>query len=114
MIVPPTWNKAQYHDSIAKVWQRAAKELSEAENIIVVGYSLPDSDEFFHYFLPLGIVGPNIIKRIFVCDPDQDQTVEARYRRLLAQSTLQRFEMWRTRFSDVIPSLRNRLGVGSS
>jgi len=56
LIVPPTWNKAQYHKSIAKVWQRAARELSDAENIIVIGYSLPDSDQFFHYFLPLGIV----------------------------------------------------------
>ncbi|MGH7901699.1 MAG: hypothetical protein ACRENZ_08165, partial [Thermodesulfobacteriota bacterium] len=40
-IVPPTWNKTAHHQNISNVWSRAAHELSEAEHIIVSGYSLP-------------------------------------------------------------------------
>ena len=112
LIVPPTWNKAQYHKSIAKVWQRAAAELSEAENIIVVGYSLPDSDEFFHYFLPLGIIGPNIIRRVIVCDIVEK--VRGHYERLLSHATRGRFEMYPAQFSQAIQGFRNKLGLASS
>src|SRR5262249_3375273 len=42
VIVPPTWNKAEYHQQIERVWIRAARELSDAENIFVCGYSLPE------------------------------------------------------------------------
>lgn len=109
LIVPPTWNKAQYHKNIGKVWQRAARELSDAENVIVVGYSLPDSDEFFHYFLPLGIIGPNIIRRFIVFDPAE--RVKGHYERLLSPATLGRFEMAPSKFSDSIYTVRNRLGL---
>ena len=48
-IVPPTWDKAKYRNSIRNVWQYAAQALSEAENIIVAGFSLPSTDDFFKY-----------------------------------------------------------------
>jgi hypothetical protein len=109
LIVPPTWNKAQYHGSVARVWRRAAAELSEAENIIVIGYSLPNSDEFFRYFLPLGIIGPNIIRRVIVCDPDP-ATVQ-RYEGILSQATRSRLEPYKAKFSDAIYGLINKLGI---
>ena len=39
MIVPPTWNKSQYHAALSRVWSLAAQELTEAEDIYVIGYS---------------------------------------------------------------------------
>ncbi len=109
LIVPPTWNKAQYHQTIGKVWQRAAAELSEAENIIVVGYSLPASDEFFRYFFPLGIIGPNLIRRVIVCDLDPN--VRQRYEGLLSQATRSRLDMQTGVFSQVLHGLDKRLGL---
>jgi len=49
VIVPPTWNKTQNAPSIATVWREAANQLSDAENIFVSGYSLPQTDEFFKH-----------------------------------------------------------------
>ena len=46
IIIPPTWDKLYHYESLAKVWRQAAIELSEAENIIVIGYSLPEQNIF--------------------------------------------------------------------
>lgn len=65
LIIPPTWNKteANYNIGIRKVWNQAAKELSEAENIFIIGYSLPETDYFFKYLFALGTEGKKIIKK---------------------------------------------------
>ena len=39
VIVPPTWNKYEYQSQITAVWARAARELSDAKHIFVIGYS---------------------------------------------------------------------------
>ncbi len=53
LIVPPTWNKTEYHVYLNNVWKNAANELSTAEIIVIVGYSMPESDLFFRYLLNL-------------------------------------------------------------
>lgn len=72
IIIPPTWNKLEfsYNFEIAKVWQKAAEELSNAENIFVIGYSYPETDNFFTYFFALGILGERLINRFWVFNPD--------------------------------------------
>jgi len=47
LLVPPTWNKTTYHNSLSRVWKNASKELGTADKIIVIGYSLPETDSFF-------------------------------------------------------------------
>jgi hypothetical protein len=49
ILVPPTLNKAETHRMLGNVWKRAARALSDAENLFVIGYSLPETDMFFHY-----------------------------------------------------------------
>lgn len=71
MIVPPTWNKAQYHDQLGKVWRAAAQELLTAKNIYVFGYSLPESDYFFRYLYALDRPTRVRLERFWVCDPDK-------------------------------------------
>ncbi len=81
VIVPPTWNKSEHQLALSRVWARAAYELSEAENIFVSGYSLPDTDFFFKYLYALGSVGEVILRRFWVFDPDIG--IEAKYQKLL-------------------------------
>ena len=102
VIVPPTWNKTQYHHEIAPVWQNAARHLSEAENIIVIGYSLPDTDQFFRYLFALGTVGETLVRRVLVFDPDQSDGIEQRYKQLLAPMTVKKFQHVRTTFAAAI------------
>jgi len=88
-IAPPTWNKTQYHTQLESVWRAAAEELSEAENIVVCGYSLPETDQFFRYLYALGTVGKSSLRRFWVINPDPD--VEARFKALCGPLALSRF-----------------------
>lgn len=80
-IVPPTWNKNTYYDKISPIWIRAALEMSNAENIFVIGYSFPETDKFFHYLYALGTVGKNFLKRFWVYNPDEN--VESKFRKII-------------------------------
>jgi hypothetical protein len=69
-IVPPTPEKGQRRQALSTVWKRAATRLREAENIFVLGYSWPKSDQFFHQLFALGTVGHTILRRFYVFDPN--------------------------------------------
>ncbi|HUO36242.1 MAG TPA: hypothetical protein VMU43_14735 [Candidatus Acidoferrum sp.] len=88
-IAPPTWNKTMYHKELENVWRAAARELSDAENIIICGYSLPDTDEFFRYLYALGSIGGAGLKRFWVINPDP--SVVPRFRALCGQQANARF-----------------------
>ena len=108
LIVPPTWNKTMYHSNISAVWKKAAEELSCAENIIVIGYSLPESDMFFRYLFALGSISKTELKKFWVIDIDQ--TVEDRYERLVSGQIKRRgFKFIRDDFSGSLRILSQAL-----
>jgi NAD-dependent SIR2 family protein deacetylase len=72
MLIPPTWNKTGYHENLAAVWEKAARELAAAENIFIIGYSLPETDSFFRYLYALGSESSTRIKRFWVFNPDSE------------------------------------------
>ena len=92
VIVPPSWNKADSHRAISKVWARAAAELSEASSIFVVGYSLPDTDSFFRQLYALGTVGATLLQRFWVYNPDQKR--EGVFRSMLGPGARERFQFF--------------------
>lgn len=105
-IVPPTWNKTEYHKGLSRVWSRAAQELSDAEHIVVVGYSLPESDLFFRYLFALGSVGSARIKNFLVFDPDEK--VSNRFERLIGSGIRNRFQFERQTFRNAIGLLTQK------
>ncbi len=70
ILIPPTWNKTEYQKQLVDVWKVAMDKLSTAENIIFIGYSLPESDLFFKYLYSIGSFSQNIINKVFVINPD--------------------------------------------
>ena len=115
VIVPPTWNKTQYHRDIASVWQNAARHLSEAENIFVVGYSLPATDHFFRYLYALGTVGHALLRKFWVFDPDQTISIndglEQRYKNLLGPMTISKFRHIGLKFAEAIGYIELNAGL---
>lgn len=90
VIVPPTWNKGGFSSaSMRGVWASAARHLAEAEYIVIIGYSVPPTDHFFHYLYALGTMSATRVKKILVYNPDA--SIEQRYRRLLGPTTSSRF-----------------------
>lgn len=103
-IVPPSWHKTQHWQGFAHIWRRAAEELSSAENILVMGYSMPQTDSFFRDLFALGLASRTPIKRFIVVNPDK--TLEERFRGLLGPQVRDRFEFWPEKFEDVLENRR--------
>ncbi len=98
VIVPPTWSKSAYFKEVAHVWQAARIAFSTAENIIVMGYSLPETDAFFRYLYAIGTIGQTRIKRFWVFDPGAREPLERRFRELLGETARRRFQLFSTAF----------------
>ena len=105
LLVPPTWNKTDHYEEIQKVWVRAAIELADAENIFIIGYSLPPTDSFFPTLYALGTAGGKPLKRIWVFNPDKDN-VENRFRDLLGPGAASRFEYFHSNFREALIKIR--------
>lgn len=108
VIVPPTWSKGEHHREIAKVWARAARELEGATHIFILGYSLPETDQFFRLLFALGTQGRSILSKVVVFDPDRDR-VKRRFNEMLGGAALDRFEAWPERFGGGLSAIRGML-----
>jgi len=106
-IVPPTWNKTMHSSQLAPVWSAAARELAEAEEIIVIGYSLPPTDSFFRYLLAMGAAGPAVIDKFWVLDPAE--RVGEKFGNLLGPAAAERYSYVKKGFADAIRHLEQRL-----
>jgi hypothetical protein len=103
VIVPPTWSKAEHHARIEQVWREAARELSEARNIYVIGYSLPATDQFFRYLYAVGSIGDGRLRRFWVFDPEKE--VHARFEALLGPGARGRFKPYEMTFEKAISEI---------
>jgi hypothetical protein len=84
-LVPPTWDKTAYQGELGQVWRKAAEVLGAAQNVFIIGYSLPETDAFFRYLFALGTQGQSRIRRFWIINPDEDGTVEQRFRLMIGR-----------------------------
>lgn len=106
VIVPPSWNKADYHQALSNVWASAAKHLAEAESIFIAGYSLPETDSFFRHLYALGSVGISALRRIVVFNPDASGETDKRFQSLLGPGSIARYEYRPLTFEQSIAHIR--------
>jgi hypothetical protein len=109
LIVPPTWNKGTFHSELSAVWRTAASHLAEAENVVIIGYSLPDTDEFFRHFYALGSVGDTIFNTFSVVD--KDPNVFEKFKNILGPTARACFTSMLGPFEEKISSIREHLGA---
>ena len=89
------------------MWTAAAKELSDAEYIFIIGYSLPQTDAFFRHLYALGCVGRSPLRKIVVCNPDSTGETDRRFRGLLGPGAIARYEYLTEGFSAAIPIIQD-------
>jgi hypothetical protein len=104
-LVPPTWSKTGHYEALGPVWQRAAAHLAQARDIVVIGYSLPETDEFFRYLYALGTVSSQRLRRFWVIDPDPSGKVRQRFEALLGPLAFNRFLYSAQKFEEAIGSI---------
>lgn len=107
LLVPPTWNKTHGPGQVTNVWKHAAEELSSAENIFIVGYSLPRTDIFFKYLLGLGTMNPNRrLKKFWIFNPDE--SIKERYEEIKGQG-IESFQYYKMKFEESLPKIKDAL-----
>ncbi|HET7791824.1 MAG TPA: hypothetical protein VFL64_00445 [Rhizobacter sp.] len=112
IIVPPTWNKGWYQEQLRTVWTRASEALSSAENIFVIGYSLPPSDQFFRAFWSLSTISDSVIERFWLFDPSGKSDIVDRFSSMLGPAIMDRgkFRYEALKFTGAIKFIANYLG----
>ena len=108
VIVPPSWNKTDYHSVLSDVWAKAAEHLSAARYVFVIGYSLPMTDFFFRHLYALGSVGVAPLNKIAVFNPEPERgEVDVRFRELLGPGAVSRYEYCPIKFESAINHIRH-------
>ncbi len=82
IIVPPTWNK-QLEERVRKLWSDAFQILTSANQIRIIGYSLPESDAYVKYLLKAASISTRNLKQIDVICMDHDDIVKNRYKNFI-------------------------------
>jgi NAD-dependent SIR2 family protein deacetylase len=97
-IVPPTWNKGIEEGFLRPVWSTALQELLGAGRIFIVGYSFPETDQFFKYLLGLALAHNNDLSEVWIVNPGRE--AHERFELLFSPYFRQRVvqsESWSTR-----------------
>lgn len=71
LIVPPSYNKFEYFKIVNQLWKTAVELFQRANQIVVIGYSLPPSDFFFRNLYALGMINNEWLKKFVVINPDE-------------------------------------------
>jgi NAD-dependent SIR2 family protein deacetylase len=95
VIVPPTRNKGEFRVPLTRVWRHASAELANADNIFIIGYSLPETDAFFRYLFAISTDADSRIRRLWVVNPDEDGHVERRFREFIGRGIEHRVKFFK-------------------
>lgn len=72
LIVPPTVFKLHVVPCLQRIWEAAGLALREADKLVFVGFSFPNSDIYIRYFLAASITENVRLDKILIVDPDAD------------------------------------------
>jgi hypothetical protein len=80
---------------------------------VIIGYSLPETDEFFKHFYAQGSVGESVLNTVWAIDPDAGAA--ERFREILGATFLapECFRHLETTFEPAIAKIREHLGIPS-
>ena len=77
LLVPPTWRKA--FSELSAVWDDAVGSLQTATRIIIIGYSMPSTDQHFKYLLAAGLQGNISLRTLLFVNPGLNELKDSFY-----------------------------------
>lgn len=74
LLLPPTWRKDSATDQysrmdFASVWDASVAALRTATNVIILGYSVPATDQHFRYLLAAGLQENISLRKVYFVNP---------------------------------------------
>lgn len=67
-LVPPTWRKI-FTGPLRQIWDRSLNSLEKATRIIVIGFSIPPTDNHFKYLMAAGLQNNISLREIVFVNP---------------------------------------------
>jgi hypothetical protein len=68
LLIPPTWQKTSA-GAILSVWDAAVQAISKATRILMIGFSIPATDQHFKYLLAMGLKDNSSLRMVRIVDP---------------------------------------------
>ncbi|MDM7912279.1 MAG: SIR2 family protein [Methanotrichaceae archaeon] len=76
MLIPPTWAKGSQTRLSRMLWYNSVEAIQKAHRIVIIGYSMPQTDLYFKYLLAAGLQNNVSLRRFSVIDPsDMDENL---------------------------------------
>ncbi len=107
VIVPPSESKGEGRQPLASVWRAACSALSRAHAVVIAGYSIPQTDQFFSGFFSVALCSNKDLRRVYSIDPQS--SANARVRGLLSGYMETLVTPYQTGFGSGIGALRKQL-----
>lgn len=112
LLVPPSWDKSEYRETMRPIWTKATEALAGAKRICIIGYSMPETDTFFKFLLTLGLADNHQLFKFVVVDlvnssrtSATEKTIEQRYKDILEEPfASRRFEFFSSGFAQFLSS----------
>lgn len=76
-LIPPTWSK-NFDGGLETIWTHALKAIESATRIIVIGFSVPETDTHFKYLLAAGLQNNISARDIVFVNPESNGILESR------------------------------------
>jgi hypothetical protein len=86
-IVPPTWAKLNMKQ-VVNDWSDAYKLLVNANEIRIIGFSFPETDNHLKYLFKSAIIENQNLRKIDILCLDTDNVVEKRYKSMFSTNIL--------------------------
>jgi hypothetical protein len=85
LLIPPTWQKV-FVGQLQSVWQGAVRALSTATRIVIIGFSLPETDVHFKYLLAAGLKDNITLREIIFINKENQDSMMTKINSLFQQS----------------------------
>jgi hypothetical protein len=85
-LVPPTWRKV-FGQQLNDIWSGALTAIESATRVIMIGFSMPETDLHFKYLLAAGLQRNLSLRQIVAVNPD-GSTVDKRLSAMLIESPI--------------------------
>lgn len=71
LLIPPTWRKI-FAEQLVHVWEGAVEALNKATRIVVIGFSMPPTDNHFKYLIAAGLQRNISLRKFLFVNPGLD------------------------------------------
>jgi hypothetical protein len=109
-IIPPTFNKGLYLTDLPVAWGEAFDALKRANEIRIIGYSLPNSDAYIQYILKGAIIQQQELEQVDIICWDPDGKVNQRYQTFVSYPN---FHFYNRKTEEYLEIVRASLKVNS-